>query len=919
MSLPSRRSRRLPGNGSSSSNRTPILTEREQLVKVKNMSITLSTRRSSSNNNNNNNPLSSRRSAMAVSKFSSRALKKKNIPSARSKNGSTSRSRRRRRPQSAPRLRTTNSNPNNNNNNNRIYIDDNLSSSTKDKYKVSSSRRNVKQSSRLTTSRIQEMNKQNNSNNTPFVEWSIKDGNNNNNNNSNRKSNRSNNTNKISSNNTTEIERRIMEKIHNQRIVEKASDMYRRLSERATQKFGRIDESFLHDYHVDDDGLIPFDAFWETVNGIYGKQISKTTARKIFDLTDDDGDGKISINELRESYDKANMKLHSARVIDVNNINKRDRTPIVDKIIKQIRQVYKDKSSLLNVFRAADEDHNGYVNEIEMQHVLSGLGLSTSLKECGELCDYFDADGDGKIEYDEFIAFISTQGGEHHEQHHKEEKNKGIPEGLKELHAMQERLLQRNQSIEGPKEKTVGIDTVAKIIRDKYGRRNSLRKVFRDWDIDKNGKVSKEEMLDILHHMDVKMKDDDFESLYEKFDEDHEEGVSYNEFIDFIFPANPDQDAHIKLKLEQEKMRLEAEKIKNVTPGTLEEAMLIEKIKKSVFERLSRKGNKGTLKEAFRKFDLDHDGQVTYDEFRTGMKNLDSRLTDGHIDILLSQFDKDNSGSIDYLEFVANASEQNNENVMMQYHSRLKRSNTERGHLLRKSGQTRARRRPATAIAGLTLHKSASASLAKAASASNLGALNSKRNFMPYTERMRRKRLKYIIPPSGSSRERHFHFKALYNRKHVPRKDSNTPYYDTRNLINLPDEGNNFQTRRFNIDHDHGYYTTNISALHSRPLSQHAGHRAENIEQARSDLKESRRWGRIKRKQENFARIYKNEIEPNRYREEDKREAKVTSLLRQRMNYFKSLEHRFEQDAALQKVCGFVKANDKNKSENKIY
>ena len=35
MSLPSRRSRRLPGNGSKSSNRTPILTEREKLVKWK--------------------------------------------------------------------------------------------------------------------------------------------------------------------------------------------------------------------------------------------------------------------------------------------------------------------------------------------------------------------------------------------------------------------------------------------------------------------------------------------------------------------------------------------------------------------------------------------------------------------------------------------------------------------------------------------------------------------------------------------------------------------------------------------------------------------------------------------------------------------------------------------------------------------
>ena len=111
-------------------------------------------------------------------------------------------------------------------------------------------------------------------------------------------------------------------------------------------------------------------------------------------------------------------------------------------------------------------------------------------------------------------------------------------------------------------------------------------------------------------------------------------------------------------------MRLEAEKIRNVTPGTLEEAMLIEKIKKSVFERLSRKG-KGTLSDAFRKFDVDHDGQVTYDEFRNGMKNLDSRLTDGHIDILLSQFDKDSSGSIDYREFVANAAEQSDENIML--------------------------------------------------------------------------------------------------------------------------------------------------------------------------------------------------------------------------------------------------------------
>ena len=113
--------------------------------------------------------------------------------------------------------------------------------------------------------------------------------------------------------------------------------------------------------------------------------------------------------------------------------------------------------------------------------------------------------------------------------------------------------------------------------------------------------------------------------------------------------------------------------------------MLIEKIKKGVFERLSRK-SKGTLSDAFRKFDVDHDGQVTYDEFRNGMKNLDSRLTDGHIDILPSQFDKDSSGSIDETEFVANAAEQSDENIMLQYKDALRQNTADNAQHSRKRG-----------------------------------------------------------------------------------------------------------------------------------------------------------------------------------------------------------------------------------------
>ena len=89
--------------------------------------------------------------------------------------------------------------------------------------------------------------------------------------------------------------------------------------ERASQKFGRIDESFLHDYKLDEDVLdsIQF-LLGNCGNHVWSGNIEEH-GKKIFKLTDKDNDGKISINEVRMEYDKANMKLHSARNIDTKS------------------------------------------------------------------------------------------------------------------------------------------------------------------------------------------------------------------------------------------------------------------------------------------------------------------------------------------------------------------------------------------------------------------------------------------------------------------------------------------------------------------------------------------------------------------------------------------------------------------------
>ena len=126
---------------------------------------------------------------------------------------------------------------------------------------------------------------------------------------------------------------------------------------------------------------------------MYGQGISKNTARKIFKLPDKD-DGKISANKL-EWNTTVNMKLHSARNIDITKLRQRKKARLSIKL-SRIRKVYKDKSSLLT-YSCCRRRSNGYVNEVEMQHVLNGLGLKTSLKECGELCDYFDVDEMAKL------------------------------------------------------------------------------------------------------------------------------------------------------------------------------------------------------------------------------------------------------------------------------------------------------------------------------------------------------------------------------------------------------------------------------------------------------------------------------------------------------------------------------------------
>ncbi|PIN07675.1 Ca2+/calmodulin-dependent protein kinase, EF-Hand protein superfamily [Handroanthus impetiginosus] len=72
---------------------------------------------------------------------------------------------------------------------------------------------------------------------------------------------------------------------------------------------------------------------------------------------------------------------------------------------------------------------------------------------------------------------------------------------------------------------------------------------------------------------------------------------------------------------------------------------------KVIAENLSEKEIKG-LKQTFNNMDTDGSGTITYEELRTGLSKLGSKLSETEIQQLMEGADVDKSGTIDYIEFI---------------------------------------------------------------------------------------------------------------------------------------------------------------------------------------------------------------------------------------------------------------------------
>jgi Ca2+-binding EF-hand superfamily protein len=232
------------------------------------------------------------------------------------------------------------------------------------------------------------------------------------------------------------------------------------------------------------------------------------------------------------------------------------------------------------------------------------MGVELTTSEYKKLWKRFDADGGGSIDYAEFNNKIGVL-----------------------IHPKTDMILKRPET---PKLKEWQKRSFARGLKKKV---KDIESAFKAVDTDNSGYISAQEFYQLLKKLGMgKMNAEDMAYMMQRHRKpDNDTGeMSYEEFTECI---------HEYMKIPSD--------VDNYEDG-LKPMPLVE-AEKIMAEKLFNKFDRVT--KAFRLYDEDKSGELSYDEFRNMIKSMNVGLTNDHVVALIKRYDPDGDGSISYDEF----------------------------------------------------------------------------------------------------------------------------------------------------------------------------------------------------------------------------------------------------------------------------
>lgn len=133
--------------------------------------------------------------------------------------------------------------------------------------------------------------------------------------------------------------------------------------------------------------------------------------KEAFSLFDKDGDGTITTKELGTVMRSLGQNPTEAELQDMINEVDADGNGTIDfpEFLTLMARKMKDTDSeeeLIEAFKVFDRDGNGLISAAELRHVMTNLGEKLTDEEVDEMIREADIDGDGQINYEEFVGMM---------------------------------------------------------------------------------------------------------------------------------------------------------------------------------------------------------------------------------------------------------------------------------------------------------------------------------------------------------------------------------------------------------------------------------------------------------------------------------------------------------------------------------
>ncbi|OMP07050.1 Calcium-binding EF-hand [Corchorus olitorius] len=139
--------------------------------------------------------------------------------------------------------------------------------------------------------------------------------------------------------------------------------------------------------------------------------------KRVFQLFDKNGDGRISKQELNDSLENLGIFIPDGELtqmiekIDVNGDNCVDIDEFGE-LYQSIMDGKDEEEDMKDAFNVFDQNGDGFISVDELRSVLVSLGLKQgkTIEDCKRMIMKVDADGDGRVNFKEFKQMMKGGG-----------------------------------------------------------------------------------------------------------------------------------------------------------------------------------------------------------------------------------------------------------------------------------------------------------------------------------------------------------------------------------------------------------------------------------------------------------------------------------------------------------------------------